>query len=168
MTVSVIIAFHICILPSGFRICRRRKSRCSILLSFQAAVVHFLYHAFLILVDESDHLYDICPKFSPRFQRNNYLLERAGNQLNAGVLSQSASSNHAFLVTKSALVIRKNALYLSQSVSSNFVLYVIRNLNRRFLTTGNMQRCLFQSVSGNMSLNCFLYWKTLLICSNKS
>ena len=29
----------------------------------------------------------------------------AGNQLNAGVLSQSASSNHALLITKSALVI---------------------------------------------------------------
>ena len=30
-----------------------------------------------------------------------------GNQLNAGVLSQSTSSNHAFLITKSALVIKK-------------------------------------------------------------
>ena len=31
----------------------------------------------------------------------------AGNQLNAGVLSQSASSNHALLITKSDLVIKK-------------------------------------------------------------
>ena len=31
----------------------------------------------------------------------------AGNQFNAGVLSQSASSNHALLITKSALLIKK-------------------------------------------------------------
>jgi len=31
----------------------------------------------------------------------------AGNQLNAGVLSQSPSSNHSVLITKSALVIKK-------------------------------------------------------------
>ena len=30
-----------------------------------------------------------------------------GNQLNAGVLSQPASSNHALLITKSALVNKK-------------------------------------------------------------
>ena len=34
-------------------------------------------------------------------------LFEAGNQLNAGALSQSASSNHALLITKSALVIKK-------------------------------------------------------------
>ena len=50
----------------------------------------------------------------------------AGNQLNAGVLSQSASRNHALLITKSALMIKKkNALCLSQSAFSNFALYVI-------------------------------------------
>ena len=38
------------------------------------------------------------------------------NQLNAGVLSQSASSNHAHLITKSALVIKKKCP-LSQSIS---------------------------------------------------
>ena len=31
---------------------------------------------------------------------------KAGNQLNAGVLSQSASSNHALMITKSALMIK--------------------------------------------------------------
>ena len=40
----------------------------------------------------------------------------AGNQLNAGVLSQSASSNHALLITKSALVIKKKCS-LSQPIS---------------------------------------------------
>ena len=41
----------------------------------------------------------------------------AGNQLNAGVLNQSASSNHALLITKSALVIKKKCP-LSQPISS--------------------------------------------------
>ena len=40
----------------------------------------------------------------------------AGNQLNVGVLSQSASSNHALLITKSALVIKKKCP-LSQPIS---------------------------------------------------
>ena len=39
----------------------------------------------------------------------------AGNQLNAAVLSQSTSSNHALLITKSALVIKKKI----SSVSAN-------------------------------------------------
>ena len=38
-----------------------------------------------------------------------------GNQFNAGVLSQSASSNHALLITKSALLIKKKM----PSVSAN-------------------------------------------------
>ena len=40
----------------------------------------------------------------------------ARNQLNAGVLSQSASSNHALLNTKSALVIKKKCP-LSQPIN---------------------------------------------------
>ena len=39
----------------------------------------------------------------------------AGNQFNVGVLSQSASSNHALLITKSALLIKKKM----PSVSAN-------------------------------------------------
>ena len=46
------------------------------------------------------------------------------NQRNADMLSQSASSNHALLITKNALVIKENAVYLSQSALSNF-LYVV-------------------------------------------
>ena len=42
-------------------------------------------------------------------------LFEAGNQLNAGVFSQSASSNHALLFPKSALVIKKKM----PSVSAN-------------------------------------------------
>ena len=38
------------------------------------------------------------------------------NQFNAGVLSQSASSNHALLITKSARVIKKTCP-LSQPIS---------------------------------------------------
>ena len=45
----------------------------------------------------------------------------AGNQLNA-------SSNHALLITKSALVIKKNALFLSQSAFSNFDPHLINKL----------------------------------------
>ena len=41
---------------------------------------------------------------------------RGWNQLNAGVLNQSASSNHALLITKSALVIKKKCP-LSQPIS---------------------------------------------------
>ena len=41
------------------------------------------------------------------------------------VLSQSASRNHALLITKSAPWLRKNALCLSQSALSNFALHVI-------------------------------------------
>ena len=41
---------------------------------------------------------------------------QAGNQLNADVLSQSASSNHARLITKSAVVIKKKCP-LSQPIS---------------------------------------------------
>ena len=52
-----------------------------------------------------------------------------GNQLNAGVLGQSASSNHALLITKSALVIKKKSLCLSQSGFSNFAPYVIKMIN---------------------------------------
>jgi len=52
-------------------------------------------------------------------------LFEAGNQLNAGILSQSASSNHALYITKSAVMIKKNALCLSQSAFGNFALYVI-------------------------------------------
>ena len=40
----------------------------------------------------------------------------AGNQFNAGVLSQSASSNHALLITKSALLIKEKCP-LSQPIS---------------------------------------------------
>ena len=40
----------------------------------------------------------------------------ARNQLNAGVLSQSASSNHALLITKSAFVIKKKCP-ISQPIS---------------------------------------------------
>ena len=40
----------------------------------------------------------------------------AGNQLNAGVLSQSASSNHALSIAESALVIKKKCP-LSQPIS---------------------------------------------------
>ena len=40
---------------------------------------------------------------------------KAGNQLNAGVLSQSASSNHALLMSKSGLVIKKKM----RSISAN-------------------------------------------------
>ena len=43
-------------------------------------------------------------------------LFEAGNQLNAGALSQSALSNHALLITKSALVINKKCP-LSQPIS---------------------------------------------------
>ena len=50
------------------------------------------------------------------------------NQLNAGVLSQSASSNHALLITKSALVIKKNALFLRQSAFSNFAPHMINKV----------------------------------------
>ena len=51
---------------------------------------------------------------------------RAGNQPNAGVLSQSPSSNHALsslpkVPSRSVI----NALCLSQSAFSNFALYVI-------------------------------------------
>ena len=53
------------------------------------------------------------------------LLE-VGNLLNAGMLSQTASSNHALLITKSALVIKKNALCLSQPAFSKFALHVIK------------------------------------------
>ena len=38
-------------------------------------MVYFLYYALPILVDESDHLYDIRSKFSPRLQRNNDMLK---------------------------------------------------------------------------------------------
>ena len=47
-----------------------------------------------------------------------------GNQFNGGVLSQSASSNHA-------LLIKENALCLSQSAFSNFTLHVIIVENTR-------------------------------------
>ena len=53
---------------------------------------------------------------------------RAGNQPYAGVLSQSASSNHALSwlpKVPSRSWLRKNALCLSQSAFSNFALYVI-------------------------------------------
>ena len=40
----------------------------------------------------------------------------AGNQFHAGALSQSASSNHALLITKSALLIKKKCP-LSQPIS---------------------------------------------------
>ena len=40
----------------------------------------------------------------------------AGNQINAGVLCQSASSNHALLITKSALLIKEKCP-LSQPIS---------------------------------------------------
>ena len=52
----------------------------------------------------------------------------AGDQLNAGTLSQSASSNHAFLIIRSALVIKKNAICLSQAAFSNFAPYVIKGV----------------------------------------
>ena len=39
-----------------------------------------------------------------------------GNQFNAGVLSQSASSNHVLLITKSALLIKKK-FPVSQPIS---------------------------------------------------
>ena len=58
-------------------------------------------------------------------------LFEAGNQLNAGALSQSPSGNHALLITKVPLWLRKtNALCLSQSTFSNFALYVITEKNR--------------------------------------
>ena len=41
-----------------------------------------------------------------------------GNRLNAGVLSQSASSNHALLITKSALVIKKKMPFVSANQHS--------------------------------------------------
>ena len=61
-----------------------------------------------------------------------------GNQFNAGVLSQSASSNHTLLITKSALLLRKNALCLSQSAFSNFVLHVITKVNMSPLQTAEI------------------------------
>ena len=51
---------------------------------------------------------------------------RRETNLMQDVLNQSASSNHALLITKSALVIKKNALFLSQSAFSNFAPHVIR------------------------------------------
>ena len=44
------------------------------------------------------------------------ILFEAGNQLNGGMLSQSASSNHALLSTKSAFMIKKKRP-LSQLIS---------------------------------------------------
>jgi len=40
-------------------------------------------------------------------------LFEAGKQFNAGVLSQSASSNHALLITKSTVVIEKKMPFVS-------------------------------------------------------
>ena len=53
----------------------------------------------------------------------------AGNQLHAGVVSQSASRYHARLIIKSALVIKKNTLSPGQSAFSKFDPHVISNSN---------------------------------------
>ena len=47
------------------------------------------------------------PLFSRMRRQKSPLLFEAGDQLNAGALNQSSSSNHALLITKSALVIKK-------------------------------------------------------------
>ena len=57
------------------------------------------------------------------------------NHLNAGVLSQSASSNHVLLIKK-----KINALCPSQSVASNFaqhVLIIVKNYNHNYNDNNN-------------------------------
>ena len=78
-----------------------------------------------------------------------------GNQLNAGVLSQPASSNHALLITKSALVIKKNALCLTQPAFSKFALHVIK---REIVVLRTRTRCVISGLINCIKF-CFLSFR---------
>ena len=92
---------------------------------FRLRINTFLVRKILWLVHQNKRLRFIACWFSFTL-RWNYRVKiklrsdgfpfEAGNQFNAGVLSQSASSNHALLITKSALLIKKKCP-LSQPIS---------------------------------------------------
>ena len=77
---------------------------------------------------------------------------RRGKPTYAGVLSQSASRNHALLITKSALVIKKNALCLSQPAFSKFALHVIK---REIVVLQTRTRCVISGLINCIKF-CFL------------
>ena len=65
---------------------------------------------------------------SRRLQSANGALSRSANQMRVfHALGQSGVSNFALLERK----LRKNALFLSQSVISNFALYVIKAVKKK-------------------------------------